>query len=160
MPLDQSQLELLLRDIEAFEQSLNLIMMRSLLTDRVHRAIGLKLGKMQMADISQHEWLTYWLVVIRDEGVGAGLLGFKGFPDREGSTEIGYGLDPAYQGKGYMSEAVQALIEWAFSHPFCRVITATEVEHPASRQLLARLGAQRVAASERSTSWEIRKASD
>lgn len=159
IPLDQSQLELLLRDTEAFEQSLNITMMRPLLTDRVHRAIGLKLGRMQVTDISRHEWLTYWLVVIRDEDVGAGLLGFKGFPDENGSTEIGYGLDPAYQGKGYMREAVQALIDWAFSHPFCRVITAIEVENPASRRLLERLGAQPVAVSERSTSWEIRKAS-
>jgi RimJ/RimL family protein N-acetyltransferase len=115
---------------------------------------------MRKAKVAQHEWFTYWLIVIKEESVGAGMLGFKGFPNEKGSTEIGYGLDPAYQGKGYMGEAVQALIDWAFTHPFCKVITATEVENPASKRLLERLGAQLVRASDHSTSWEIRKTPD
>jgi RimJ/RimL family protein N-acetyltransferase len=157
LPLDRNQLELLLQDTETFEKSLNVTMMRPFITERVRRALGMKIDKMQEADVSQHAWLTYWLIVIRDERVGAGLLGFKGFPDERGSTEIGYGIDPAYQGKGYMREALQALIDWAFTHSFCNVITATEVENPASRRLLERLGAQLVNTSDRSTSWEIRR---
>jgi len=158
IPLDLTQLELALQNIEALETPLNAIMMRSWMTDRVRRAIGMKIDKMRKANISQHDWLTYWLIVIKDENVGAGMLGFKGFPDENGSTEIGYGIDEAYQGKGYMREAVQALIDWAFTHPFCNVITASEVENPASRRLLEKLGAQLVSASDHSTSWEIRKA--
>jgi RimJ/RimL family protein N-acetyltransferase len=126
------------------------------MTDRVQRAFGMKIDKMRKADISQHDWFTYWLIVIKDENVGAGMLGFKGFPNEIGSTEIGYGIDEAYQGKGYMREAVQALTDWAFSHPFCKVVTASEVENPASRRLLERLGAQLVAETAHSTSWEIR----
>jgi RimJ/RimL family protein N-acetyltransferase len=155
--LDKKQLELMLQDIEAFEKSLSITMMRDLITDRVRRAITMKIAKMQKAEASQHDWSTYWLILIREENVGAGLLGFKGFPDERGATEIGYGIDPAYQGKGYMSEAIRALIDWAFTHPFCKVITATEVENPASKRLLERLGAQLVNVSEHSTSWEIRK---
>jgi RimJ/RimL family protein N-acetyltransferase len=158
IPLDKKQLELIAQDIESFEKSLSITMMRDLITDRVRRAITMKIDKMKKTDASQHDWLTYWLILIRDENVGAGLLGFKGFPDERGATEIGYGIDPAYQGKGYMSEAIQALIDWAFTHPFCKVITATEVENPASKRLLERLGAQLVNVSEHSTSWEIRKA--
>jgi ribosomal-protein-alanine N-acetyltransferase len=132
-------------------------MMRTWLTERVHRAIHIKLDKMQKADGARHDWLTYWLIVIKDEHIGAGMLGFKGFPDEKGSTEIGYGIDPAYQGKGYMREAAHALIQWAFAHPFCTVITATDVENPASVRLLEKLGAQLVSSSDHSTSWEIRK---
>jgi RimJ/RimL family protein N-acetyltransferase len=127
------------------------------MTERVHRAISMKIEKMQKTDSAQHDWLTYWLIVIKEEQAGAGMLGFKGFPDQGGSTEIGYGIDPAYQGKGYMREAIQALIDWAFAHPFCNVITATEVENPASARLLERLGAELVSTSDRSTSWEIKK---
>lgn len=128
------------------------------MTERVHRAIRMKIDKMRKADISQHNWLTYWLIVIEEENVGAGMLGFKGFPDENGSTEIGYGIDEVYQGKGYMREAVQALIDWAFTHPFCKLITASEVENPASRRLLEKLGARLVKESDHSTSWELRKA--
>ncbi|HSK89145.1 MAG TPA: GNAT family N-acetyltransferase [Anaerolineales bacterium] len=158
LPLELHQLEWVLQDMEALETSLNITMMRPLITDRVRRAVGMKIDKMRKADISQHPWLTYWLIIIKDENVGAGMLGFKGFPDENGSTEIGYGIDDAYQGKGYMREAIRALIDWAFTHPFCKVITATEVENPASKRLLERLGAQLVGSTDHSTSWEVRKA--
>lgn len=160
MPLDLQQLEWILHDIEALETSLKITLLRSQLTEPARRALGMKIEKMRRADASQHPWLTYWLLIVRDEHVGAGLLGFKGYPDENGSTEIGYGLDPACQGKGYMGEAAQALVGWAFTHPFCKVITASEVENPASRRLLERLGAQMVRECERSTSWEMRKVPD
>jgi RimJ/RimL family protein N-acetyltransferase len=157
IPLNLNQLELALQNIEALEASLDLVIMRAWMTDRVHHSIGMKIDKMRKADASQHDWFTYWLIVIKDENVGAGMLGFNGFPALNGSTEIGYGIDEAYQGKGYRREAVQALIDWAFTHPFCNVITASEVENPASRRLLEKLGAQLVSTSHHSTSWEIRK---
>jgi GNAT superfamily N-acetyltransferase len=157
IPLDLSQLELILDNPGALEKLQGIRIMRPVLTERVQGAIRIKIDKMRKADSSHHDWLTYWLVVIRDENVGAGLIGFKGFPDEAGASEIGYGIDNAYQGKGYMSEAVQALVDWAFSHPFSRTITATEVENPASRRLLERLGAKRVAESDRSSTWEIRR---
>ena len=84
-----------------------------------------------------------------------GFVGFKGYPNEQGATEIGYGIAAAYQNKGYMSEAVRALIDWAFSHPFCRAITATEVYNPASRRLLEKLGAELVEHDAKSTSWKI-----
>jgi RimJ/RimL family protein N-acetyltransferase len=158
MPLNIHQLELALQNVEDLEKSLNMPIMRSFITDRVRRALGMKIEKMQKADIAQHDWFTYWLIEIRHEQIGAGMLGLKGFPDEDGSTEIGYGIDAAYQNQGYMSEAVRALIDWAFTHPFCNVITASDVENPASKRLLEKLGAEFVSASDHSTTWEIRKA--
>jgi ribosomal-protein-alanine N-acetyltransferase len=157
IPLDLHQLELVLENVDDLEASLNVTIARTLLTGRVRRAIGMKIEKMKKADVSQHDWFTYWLIIIKEANAGAGMLGFKGYPNPEGSTEIGYGIDTAYQNKGYMSEAVQVLVDWAFTHPFCRVITATEVENPASKRLLERLGAQLVGGTATSTSWEIRK---
>lgn len=157
IPLDLTQLELALRDIDFLETSLNIRIACDFVTERVQRAIRLKIEKMQKADLPQHDWLTYWLIVIREEGIGAGMLGFKGFPNEKGSTEIGYGIDPAYQGKGYMSEAVQALIDWAFAHPSCKVITASAVENPASSRLLKRLGAELVGMTDHASDWEFRK---
>ncbi|WP_196260158.1 GNAT family N-acetyltransferase [Pelagibacterium limicola] len=46
----------------------------------------------------------------------AGLIGFCG-THREGRLpEIGYWLGRAYWGKGYMTEATRAVIDWYFSH--------------------------------------------
>ena len=157
IPLTQRQLEMCISDLSVFEKQAGGIMMSDFFTERVHRAIKMKIEKMRNADIAQHTWMTYWLIIIKEENIGAGMLGFKGYPNEDGSTEIGYGIDPAYQNKGYMTEAVQALINWAFSHPFCKVITATEVEHPASKRLLEKMGAQLVEQTSMSTSWEFIK---
>jgi len=157
-PLTQAQLEPGLSDLSKLEDELKLVITRDFVTERVQRAIRMKVEKMRKAEPSKHTWLTYWLIVIKEEKVGAGMLGFKGYPNEEGSTEIGYGIDPAYQNKGYMTEAVRALIDWAFSHPFCVEITATEVYNPSSRRLLEKLGAIQTEDNEKFTSWKIQKA--
>jgi len=157
LELTQGQLELFLSDIHALENDLNLTVKDGFVTKRVRRAIRMKVRKMRDVDVSQHAWLTYWLIIIKEDNIGAGMLGFKGYPNAEGSTEIGYGIDPAYQNKGYMSEAVEALVGWAFTHPFCKEITATEVYNPASKRLLEKLGAIQTEDNEKFTSWKIPK---
>jgi len=157
LPLTQTQLELGLADLPKLEDELGVDIARDFVTERVRQAIRMKVEKMLKAGPSKHAWFTYWLIVIKEEKVGAGMLGFKGYPNEKGSTEIGYGIDPAYQNKGYMTEAVRALIDWAFSYPFCREITATEVYNPASRRLLEKLGATQTEDNEKFTSWKIQK---
>jgi ribosomal-protein-alanine N-acetyltransferase len=89
------QLQLCLTDLPALEAELGLSVSRDVLTKRAQRAIRMKLKKMARMDESLHPWQTYWLVVISEENFGAGLAGFKSYPDENGSTEIGYGIDPA-----------------------------------------------------------------
>ena len=55
-----------------------------------------------------------WLVVLRAERVLIGSAGFKGPPGDTGRVDIGYSVLDAYQKRGYATEAVTALIEWAF----------------------------------------------
>ncbi len=43
--------------------------------------------------------------------------------------EIGYGILPAYQRRGYATEAVAALIDWIFSHPHVRSLNAQTFPH-------------------------------
>jgi RimJ/RimL family protein N-acetyltransferase len=153
--LTLAQLQLCLTDLPALEADLGLSISRDVLTEHARGAIRKKIEKMIGMDAVRHSWQTYWLIIVNENNFGAGLAGFKGYPDESGSSEIGYGIDPAYQNKGYMSEAVQALVEWALLHPFCKRVTATTVENPASRRLLEKLGARLLAEDEASTSWEF-----
>jgi len=157
LKLSQQQLELSLSDLPKLEEQLDMTIAHEFFTERVQRAIRMKVEKMRAVDVSQHGWFTYWLIIIKEENIGAGMLGFKGYLNEEGSTEFGYGIDSAYQNKGYMSEAVKALADWAFSNPFCKVITATEVYNAASKRLLEKLGATQTEDNEKFTSWELRK---
>jgi ribosomal-protein-alanine N-acetyltransferase len=153
--LDLYQLQSLLQNVAAIENAVDLPIKREVIDANVRRALGLKIGKMQAADPDAHDWFTYWLIVVREAQIGAGLIGFKGVPDEAGSTEIGYGIDPAFQNKGYITEAIRALVGWAFSHPACRVVTATTVTNPASNRVLEKLGAQLVESTEEHCSWKI-----
>jgi len=156
-PLTLSQLRLCLKNLTALESEIGLPISNEVITERVRHAIRMKIAKMSITDEFLHPWQTYWLVVVSAENVGVGLAGFKGVPDALGITEIGYGIAPPYQNSGYMSEAVKALIDWALQQSICKIVTATEVENPASRRLLEKLGARLVAEDERSTSWEFKR---
>lgn len=127
LPLTLDQLKTGLQSTETMALSLNLLLVPNLFTGVVERAVHMKIEKMSAADNRLHDWYTYWLIIIKEENTGVGMVGFKGPPNEKESVEIGYGLDDRYRGKGFMSEAVSALIDWAFSHSDCSILTATHV---------------------------------
>jgi len=123
----------------------------------VIRAINMKLTKMATTDACMHDWFTYWLIVIKDTSTGMGLIGFKGYPNVRGETEIGYGIDESVRNQGYMSEAVKALSQWALSHPECQAITASSVSNPASERVLQKLKWRKIRKKDGTTDWDLRK---
>lgn len=157
VPLTLAQLQLCTTDLPVLETELDLSISRDVFTDIVWGAIRKKIEKLTGMVEAHHLWQTYWLIILNENNIGVGLAGFKGYPDESGASEIGYGIDPAYQNQGYMTEAVKALVDWAFQYPFCycQSITATEVKNPASRRLLEKLGARVVFEDETSTNWEF-----
>lgn len=127
--------------------------------DASRRAIQVKLDKMDQAPVSAHPWYTYWLLVLREGKTGIGLAGFKGAPGGEGEVEIGYGISPAFQGRGYMTEAVQALVRWAFEQPGCASIRAETLRsNLPSQRVLQKTGFQRVRETQFEIYWRIRRA--
>lgn len=56
--------------------------------------------------------------------VVVGGCGFKGPPDQDGVVEIAYGIESAHQGKGYATEAAQAMVAFAFRDPHVRTVIA------------------------------------
>lgn len=55
-----------------------------------------------------------WAVVLNDTGKVIGNCGFTSVDITNECCELGYVLSPAYWGKGYMDEALTALLEVAF----------------------------------------------
>ena len=153
------QLEQYLTHPDRLEKELRFPISRSNITNRVRGAIHMKLAKMALAEQEVHPWYTYWLVVVADEPYGAGLAGFKGYPDGEGEAEIGYGIDPNYQNQGYTTEAVRAMIAWAFLNPDCRSVVApdTAKSNPASNRVLEKVGMHVYAETDDTLSWRTDK---
>lgn len=87
----------------------------------------------------QWEWYAIWMIESKDS-THIGDLCFKGLTE-EGSAEIGYGIEEEYQGLGYATEAVCALVDWAFDQPGVTCVTAeAEESNIASQRVLNKAG--------------------
>ena len=86
-------------------------------------------------------WYAPWRISLKAEPQTViGDAGFKGTPQR-GAVEIGYGLEEAYRGQGYMTEAARALSEWAFYQKDVYLLYAeTAPDNAASQRVLKKLG--------------------
>lgn len=69
-----------------------------------------------------HWW--NWLIMKQDDGQPVGSVAFGGGPDAEGAVLIGYAMYPDRAGNGYATEAVRAMVDWAFAQPGVRVVRA------------------------------------
>jgi RimJ/RimL family protein N-acetyltransferase len=82
-----------------------------------------------------------WFVTLADDGRVIGEAGTKGAVDALGRVEVGYGLAAPFRGRGYGTEAVQALVGHLVGQPGVREVTAeVQVGNEPSRRLLERLG--------------------
>jgi RimJ/RimL family protein N-acetyltransferase len=82
-----------------------------------------------------------WYFVLRADRTAIGVGGFKGLPSSDGTVEVGYSVLEAHQRRGYASEAVDALVAWAFGHDVVtRVIAETYPELVASIGVMEKTG--------------------
>ncbi len=87
----------------------------------------------------QWDWYAIWLIT-RKDGVHVGDLSFKGL-NPDGSAEIGYGIDPAYWGNGYATEAVAAAVNWALAqNGVTRIEAETDPDNAGSQRVLEKCG--------------------
>lgn len=79
-------------------------------------------------------------MVERSSGLVVGGVGFFG-PPADGSVEIGYGVVPSRRSRGYATEGVHAMIEFAFRQDGVQSVRAgVELSNPASVRVLEKAG--------------------
>lgn len=84
-----------------------------------------------------------WVIVRKVDQQPMGTCGFHKWSRPHRRAEIGYDLSPDYQGHGYMTEAVAAMIEHGFQRlNLYRIEALVAVENERSLALLHRLGFQ------------------
>jgi ribosomal-protein-alanine N-acetyltransferase len=64
-------------------------------------------------EIINNEWI-YWVISLKDNPTLIGDICLWNFTEEKTVAEIGYELDPAFQGNGIMSEALKKIIEFGF----------------------------------------------
>lgn len=97
-----------------------------------------------------------WLIVRKSDSQVIGDAGFKGKPDDQRRVEVGYGLLEHYRGRGYATEAMTALIEWALADEKVeKVIAETNRDNQASIRVLEKVNMTRIREMNAFIQWEI-----
>ena len=83
----------------------------------------------------------WWAVCLGDSEAFIGACGFNNFSGQHKRAEIGFWLLPAFQRKGYMTEAVAAILEYGFKQmELHRIEAIVEPGNTNSAGLLKKLG--------------------
>ncbi|MEU6374573.1 GNAT family N-acetyltransferase [Streptomyces sp. NPDC046909] len=96
-------------------------------------------------------------VLVREEDdLAVGGMGFHGPPDEEGRVEIGYDLVEGARGRGYATEALRALSEWALARNDVRTLFATiDAGNVRSQGVVTRAGFRKVSEDEEGLAYEL-----
>lgn len=82
-----------------------------------------------------------WVVLRKEDNQ---LLGAVGVRVDGHKVELGYVLAKRFWGKGYMTEAVRAVVNWAISErEVYRIWAVCDVENPASARVMEKVGMKR-----------------
>ena len=96
-------------------------------------------------DGDEQHWLTFKIIINQGQQF-AGSIGFRLVDIESERAEIGYLLLTEHQGKGYMTEAAQCLVNFLFTRLKVMKIEAhCSTKNSASWQIMEKLGMQREA---------------
>jgi ribosomal-protein-alanine N-acetyltransferase len=113
------------------------------------------LMEMRLIKMRENPALEPWLlraIGLRETKTMIGFIGFHTLPGAEylnsyapGSVEFGYTIFPDYRGKGYASEAAQALMDWATrEHDVTRFVVSISPTNEPSLHIAKKFGFRKV----------------
>ncbi|HMQ63348.1 MAG TPA: GNAT family N-acetyltransferase [Flavilitoribacter sp.] len=158
-PLSYHQLCLYIRPDLALERDLGVKPHPRTVPDELTEALEQLIlpGVAQAGD--NYLFSTLWTIIDRHEQVMTGDLCFKGPPGEQGEIEVGYGTYPDFQNKGYMTEALGAVVNWAMHQPgVTAVLAETEKENLPSHRTLSKNGFTACREVDQMIWWRLDKA--
>jgi len=153
-PLNCDELELLLTSKQDFDEKYNCKYRGDVLTGFMAEIFA---GQLILMKKHPENYLmyTFWMMLRREDRVIVGSADFK-CPPKNGQVEIGYGITVDYEGKGYMTETVEAMCRWALDRQEIEaVIAETEKWNVKSQNVLKHCGFE--LDREEKTYWWVRR---
>lgn len=90
-------------------------------------------------------WILGFRLVRRSDGAEVGQCGFKGPPDIAGTVEVSYYVASEFEGRGYATQAAEALTRFAMADGRVQTVCAhTLPEQNASTRILKKCGFKHV----------------
>lgn len=154
--LTYEQLKLYLQNDGSLEKELGI--------ERKHREIHPELKEAledtllpSVANNVNYHFFTLWTMISKKHNCMIGDLCFKGAPCEDGSVEIGYGIYPAFEKKGFITEAVEVLCHWALKEKYVRSVKAeTNKENIASQKVLQKNGFVFMGEKDGMLQWQLK----
>jgi ribosomal-protein-alanine N-acetyltransferase len=101
------------------------------------------IGKM-LKGVAENRWIM-WAIEHKGTNRVIGLVGIWNIDETKKTAELSYGIAPAYQGKGYMAEALTCALTFGFQSMQLAALEAyTGTDNTPSRKLLEGLRFQQV----------------
>ncbi|SKB51269.1 GNAT family N-acetyltransferase [Dyadobacter psychrophilus] len=105
-----------------------------------------------------YQWFTSWEIVLKSDNISVGGMGFNGLPNENREAEIGYMIHENQQGKGYATEALQVMSQWALAHENVEnVIVHTYSDNLPSRRILEKNGFTLIGDADRILTYKLCK---
>lgn len=154
-PLTVKQLEKYILCDFSLEKELAVEKKPRVITPELKEAITTVILPCTIKNSPNYLFNTLWTVISKEHNTMVGDLTFYGGPNEEGKVEIGYGTYPDFTGKGFMTEAVHVLVQWAhLQHNVQTVIANTDRDNIASMRILEKNDFKRSAETDTQYIWE------
>jgi [ribosomal protein S5]-alanine N-acetyltransferase len=155
VPLNLEQFRLLLSGMKEMETALGLNFSNENFDEHTQQAME-GLYQEALKNSRDYWWYTNWQIILKSQNISIGSLCFMRRPNETGEVEAGYGINEHFRNQGYMTEALQAVFQWAFQQPkVASIIAETEKDNPASHRVLQKCGMYQDRETERSLWWKL-----
>jgi [ribosomal protein S5]-alanine N-acetyltransferase len=155
-PLTYKQLVKYIQCDNALETELNLNKTTRIISPELKEALEQTILPNVANTTKNYLYNTLWTAIWKEENKMIGDLCIVGEPNEDGALEIGYGTYAEFQNKGFMTEMVGAIIEWAKKEKQVKtIIASTEKINTPSFKVLEKNGFTKMEATDTLFNWQI-----
>ena len=156
-PLTHAQLLKYIKDDHSLEKEFNLLPTKKNISPELQQALQQTILPNVFDQDKDYLYNTLWTIISKADHKMVGDICFVGEPDAKGEIEIGYGTYKEFRGKGFMTEAVARIVEWAKEQPKVKCISAsTEAENIASFTILEKNNFVKIGEGEGMFIWKLK----
>lgn len=156
-PLTYEQLLKYIRNDNSLEKELNLIESCRTISPELKEALEQTILPNVADTTRNYLFSTLWTVILKEENKMVGDLCFVGEPNEEGEIEIGYGTYTEFRNRGFMTEAVSGIINWATMQKNVKsIIASTEKGNHDSFAVLIKNNFLKFGESESEYQWRLK----
>ena len=156
IPLNYNQLVKYVQCDNSLEEELNLNKTARKISPELKEALEQTILT-NVADKSKNYlYSTLWTAISKIENKMVGDFCINGYPNKDGEIEIGYGIYEEFQHRGYMTEIVSGIIEWAKKQSIIKsILASTNKVNPSSIKVLEKNGFTKIGETATLFNWKL-----